>query len=79
VDEALTLQQALAKEWAAAGEPDGYVPEEIGECRLALGREGEARAYFAEAYALLSNDPWLAANEPERLRRLARLGGIEAP
>jgi len=79
VDEALALQYELAKEWAAAGEPDGYVPEEIGECLLALGRAGEARPYFAEAYTLLSNDPWLGANEPERLRRLARLGGVEAP
>ena len=50
-----------------------YVNEEIGECLLALGLDGEARAYFAEAHALLSADGRFASSEAERLARLARL------
>jgi tetratricopeptide (TPR) repeat protein len=72
-EEALALQEALAE----TGESDGYVDEEIGECLLALGRADGAREAFARAYALLSTDPWLPADEPERLERLRRLGGIE--
>jgi tetratricopeptide (TPR) repeat protein len=68
--EALEVQQRLAE----AGESDGYVDEELGENLLALGREDEARAAFARAYALLSKDPWLSTDEPERLKRLAELG-----
>jgi hypothetical protein len=46
----------------------------MGECLLLLNRAAEARPYFARAYAVLSQDPWLAENEPERLRRLKELG-----
>lgn len=69
VEEALAQQQALAE-----GEQDGYVFEELGECLLLLGRIEEARPYFAQAYALLSQDGWLVANEPARLERLKELG-----
>jgi tetratricopeptide (TPR) repeat protein len=75
-DEALRIQQELAKEWEAAGEEDGYVFEELGECLLALGRQEEARPDFARAYELLSKDPWLQEKEGPRLRRLAELGGL---
>lgn len=73
LDEALTKQQALLLESEQSGEPDGYVFEELGECLLALGRADEARPYFAQAYALLSQDAWLAADEPQRLERLKAL------
>ena len=43
----------------------------------ALGRGSEASPYFAEAYALLSQDAWLVDAEPERLARLKELGGVE--
>ncbi len=73
-DEALALQLALYNDWAASGEQqDGYVSEEIAECLLALERTAESRPYFAEAYALLSRDPWLVAQEPQRLQRLRDL------
>ncbi|MGV3724423.1 MAG: hypothetical protein ACO1SX_26315 [Actinomycetota bacterium] len=74
VMEALAIQEALAAEWAD-GERDGYVCEELGECLLGLGRAEEARRYFKQAHELLSNDPWLADSEPERIARWKELGG----
>ncbi len=73
--EALAIQEGLAKEWASSGEEqDGYGAEEIAECLLALGRASESRSYFRQAYTLLSQDIWLAAEAPERLQRLKQLG-----
>jgi tetratricopeptide (TPR) repeat protein len=73
--EALALQQELLAAWEkSTEEQDGYVFEEIAECLLALGRASESRPYFARAYAWLSQDLWLAAEEKERLERLERLG-----
>lgn len=81
-------QEALARQMARlqeleegeegerAGTSDGYVQEEIGECLLALGREEEARPHFARAWALFSQNIWLAAAEPERLERLRTLGAV---
>ncbi len=72
--EALALQQNLLAEWEQSGEQqDGYVSEEIAECLLILGRTAESRAYFAQAYTLLSQDIWLVAQQNERLQRLKRL------
>jgi tetratricopeptide (TPR) repeat protein len=78
-DEALAIQERLLAELTAEGGVDGYVEEEIAECLLALGREGEARPHFAAAYRSLSQDEWLKRDEPDRLERLRRLGGVEAP
>jgi tetratricopeptide (TPR) repeat protein len=75
IDEALAEQDALATELDAAGVVDGYVTEERAECLLLLGREDEARPLFARAHAELSADAWFAEAEPERLARLASLGG----
>lgn len=72
--EALALQEDLARQWEEAEEKDGFVFEELAECLLALGREEEARGYFAQAYTELSKDTWLKENEPERLERIERLG-----
>jgi tetratricopeptide (TPR) repeat protein len=72
--EALRMQQKLEEEWKPLGGSDGYTVEEIGECLLALGRSEEARPYFAQAHAKLSQDPWLVAEEPARLERLKQLG-----
>lgn len=74
LDEALSRQIELKKEFDALGEKDGYVYEEIGECLLALDRPQEACPYFADAYEILSQDPSLVEHEPERLRRLKILG-----
>jgi tetratricopeptide (TPR) repeat protein len=69
--EALALQQTLLQE--EGGDVDGYGHEEIAECLLALERSAEARPHFATAYERLSQDPWLVANEPQRLERLKQL------
>lgn len=73
VDEALAIQEALAAA-QGLGEPDGYVYEELGECYLLRQETAKATSAFAQAYALLSQDSWLVANEGERLARLQRLG-----
>lgn len=77
VEEALRMQLELAEQAEAAGDPDGYIHEELGEGLLLLGSTEEARPHFGRAYAILSKDPWLAEHEPGRLARLKELGGIE--
>lgn len=72
--EALERQRALSAELEAAGEKDGFVFEELGECLLALGREGEAKPWFARAFEELSKDEWFAKTEATRLARLKDLG-----
>ena len=79
VEEALRMQRALEEDWKPIGESAGYGEEEIGECLLALGRPKEARPYFAQAYAKLSQDSWLVAEEPARLERLKQLGEEAQP
>jgi tetratricopeptide (TPR) repeat protein len=74
VEEALSKQMKLRDEYEAAGESDGYVFEEIGECLLELKRTDEAHPYFAKAHEILSQDTWLAEKEPARLARLKELG-----
>jgi hypothetical protein len=75
VEEALSHQMKLEKEFESTNEKDGYVFEEIGECLLALNRMKEAQPYFAEAYQLLSQDTSLAEQESARLERLRQLAG----
>jgi tetratricopeptide (TPR) repeat protein len=76
VEEALAIQQDLENEIKTRGlEPDGYVLEEVAECLLLLGRDDEARGYFASAYEVLSQDEWLMANEPARMTRIKELAG----
>jgi tetratricopeptide (TPR) repeat protein len=74
-EEALAIQQDLLAQLESAEAADGFVHEELGECLLALGRDGEARGHQARAYALLSQDPALVEDEPARLQRLKELSG----
>lgn len=76
VEEALAEQRELSDAWEQLGELDGYVFEEIGECLLLLNRGDEAVRHFAAAHEQLGQDAWLRANEPDRLNRLAELGGL---
>jgi tetratricopeptide (TPR) repeat protein len=76
LEEALAIQRRLLAEHEQAGSSDGYVDEEIAECLLSLGRAAEAQPYFTLAYARLSQDPWLADQEPARLERLKTLGQV---
>lgn len=75
IEEALAIQRSLLEEHRVAGSEDGFVQEEIAECLLALGRAEEAGPHFTAAHEMLSKDPWLTRDEPERLERLRRLGG----
>ncbi len=78
IEEALQIQKDLEQEFEQKGiQQDGYVYEELGECLLLLKKDEESRKYFKLAYDLLSKDPWLAANQPERLERLKKLGQAE--
>jgi tetratricopeptide (TPR) repeat protein len=74
LEPALAVQEELLAELDALGETDGFVFEEIAECLLALGRDDEARPYFARAWEELRVDPNLSVDEPERLERLRALG-----
>lgn len=56
----------------SAGDPDGYVAEEIAENLLALGKPDDARPWFKLAAELLAED---LAGDPDRLNRLKELGG----
>lgn len=55
-EEALAVQRALEAEHVALGSVDGYVFEEIAENLAALNRLDEARPYFAQAAAVLSQN-----------------------
>ncbi|MEZ6192275.1 MAG: tetratricopeptide repeat protein [Phycisphaerales bacterium] len=77
VDEALAIQRELLDHPGLQdGMSLGYTHEEIGECLLMLGREAEARRYFAQAWERLHDDPWLKRDEAGRLERIKRLGGV---
>jgi tetratricopeptide (TPR) repeat protein len=52
---------------------DGYTDEELGENLLLQGDTQAAQPYFARAYERLSQDPWLLAHEPDRIKRLRQL------
>lgn len=73
-DEALAIQLRLESQYAAAGQPSGYVFEEIAELLAAAGRTDEAKPYFRRAADELGKDSWLAKNEPQRLERLRERG-----
>jgi tetratricopeptide (TPR) repeat protein len=74
LDEALALQLQLEREWASAGQIDGYVFEEIGELYWAKGERAAARPYFTRAAAELGKDPEFVANESARYRQLVERG-----
>lgn len=76
--EALAELESLEADMEGSGhEEQGYTSEELGEVLLEMGREDEARPHFAKASELLGGDPWLVANEPERLERLRKLASGE--
>jgi tetratricopeptide (TPR) repeat protein len=75
---ALATQRELLAELELAGEKDGYVFEELAENLLALKQPNAAQAYFALAYAELSQDAWLAENEPQRIEHLKVQGKVKS-
>ncbi|MFO1397342.1 MAG: hypothetical protein U1F48_09785 [Burkholderiales bacterium] len=73
LDDAQRVQLALVAETEKAGEPDGYVYEELAEIEAARGNAKAAAAWAAKAHALLQPDADFVATEPARLARLAAL------
>ena len=73
LDDAEKIQLALVAETEKAGEPDGYVYEELAEIAIARGDKAAAAPWAVKAYALLKDDEDLKADKPERLARLADL------
>lgn len=71
VEEALAIQHELED----PDNPDGFIIEEIAECLYALGRNEEAKPYFARAHYLLSQIDWVAADK-SRIQRLQILAQI---
>jgi tetratricopeptide (TPR) repeat protein len=74
LDDAEKIQRALVLETEQAGEPDGYVYEELAEIAMARGDRTAATPWAAKAYALLKDDGYLKSSEAARLQRLADLG-----
>ena len=74
LDDAEKIQRALVVQMEKAGEPDGYVYEELAEIAIARGDKAAAAPWAARAYALLKDDGYLKASEAARLQRLADLG-----
>lgn len=74
IDEALALQLEIQAENEAAGTPDGYCFEELGELYLLKQEPGKSAPNFATAYELLSQDAWFAKSESARLARLKEQG-----
>ena len=62
-----------ARPRAAAGEPSGFVFEEIAENLLAQNKGDEARPWFAKAWEALSKEAWLVKSAPERIARIREL------
>ena len=73
LDDAERIQLALVAETEKAGEPDGYVYEELAEIAVARGDAAAAALWAAKAWTLLKDDGFLKASEAARLRRLADL------
>jgi tetratricopeptide (TPR) repeat protein len=78
LDEAESMQRALATELARAGTPDGYVFEELAEIALARGDRAAAQPWAAQAVAILGADKDLQAGDAARLARLADIAKPQA-
>jgi len=76
LDEAKTMQLALAAETEAANEPDGYVYEELAEIAFAQRDKDAAKTWAGKAHGLLKDDPSM---EAARLTRLAALAEGKSP
>ena len=72
LDDAEAMQRALPAETDRAGEPDGYVYEELAEIALARGDAAARRRGRRRRTRCSKDDADLKANEPARLARLAR-------
>jgi tetratricopeptide (TPR) repeat protein len=78
LDEAWSMQHALADEFASMNAPDGYVFEELAEIAMLRHDRETARGWAEKAYNLLREDPDMRANNADRLARLAELAKRQA-
>ncbi len=76
-DDAFAIQTRLRDEREAAGEPGGYVFEELGELYTEADEAEAACTNFAHAWALLSQDAWMMEHEAERMARIQQLGDCD--
>jgi tetratricopeptide (TPR) repeat protein len=76
-EDALVIQKALLAELGIGGIRDGRLYEELAECLQTLERTTEAQLYFELAYRELSNDVWVADNQPLKLKRMKDLGKVK--
>jgi tetratricopeptide (TPR) repeat protein len=72
LDDAKAVQLALVAETEAAGEPDGYVYEELAEIAAAQGDREAAKSWAGKAHALLRDDKGMDAKRLARLHDLAQ-------
>lgn len=76
VEEALAIQEGLASDYEKSElDSDGFVVEELAECKMELGQPGHEEL-FAQAHALLK-DTWVAEHEPDHLARIQKLGKVD--
>ncbi|MFC1897944.1 hypothetical protein ACFLYJ_00040 [Candidatus Cloacimonadota bacterium] len=74
-DEALQMQLDLEIEInQKESEKDGYVFEELAELYAVKNDFVQTKIYANWAFEILSQDPWLQQNQPDRLQRLKDLG-----
>ncbi|MCD6176247.1 MAG: tetratricopeptide repeat protein [Candidatus Cloacimonetes bacterium] len=74
-EEALKIQKEIQAVIEEKKIPDdGYVFEELAELYLLNGNMELAKKNFTLAYEELSKDRWIVKNQPDRLRRLKKLG-----
>ncbi|MDO9576389.1 MAG: tetratricopeptide repeat protein [Candidatus Cloacimonadales bacterium] len=74
-DDALQMQLELENEIMEKQlDQDGYVYEELAELYSIKNDRLKMQKYANLAYDLLSQDSWLAENQPERLERMKNLG-----
>ena len=78
LDDAERTQRALLAEYDKLGTPSGYVYEELAEIAMLRGDTSAAKTWAAKAYGVLSADAGFAADNAQRLARLAQLAGIDA-
>jgi tetratricopeptide (TPR) repeat protein len=73
IPEALAIQQGLKVELAAAGQVNGHVYLEIGECLQLMKNHDEAKVNFELAYKELSLNGWYTDNKQSELSRIQHL------
>jgi tetratricopeptide (TPR) repeat protein len=78
-DEALATITPVHAKLQSAGQRDGWISEELGECLLAKGNVREARPHLQAALELLSQDSWVLSNDAKKIGHLKDLLARHVP